>query len=503
MLSEPDRGVPLSPSESAVALNLTRTLSGGVAWSTAARLLINILQFGSTIIVARLVSPYDYGLAAIVATIVGFAVIVAEMGVGSALVHQKDASGSDLAAAFWLTAIAAWGMALLVAGLAYPAAAFFGQEELAPLMLLGAPTLALGVNVVHLALLQRQLRFVEMAVVEVIATAGSVGVTIACAAAGMGARSLIIGGVALVLFTTLGAVALVPWRPVSLGSKQSYSDLWRYARHLLGFNVVNYFGRNAANIALGKWATPAALGHYGRAYNLMMLPVSQVIFAVGRVLFPTLVQVREDPDRFRSSYVRVLVITMAAATPLGLGLAVTAPALIPLLYGPGWEPVIPVLIILAASVPAQVLAGTTGALYQAMGRTKSQLARGLSSTGLTVVAVAGGIHWGVLGVAVGLLLRFYLTTPLMTAGCWPFIGLYWRDVARKLAPVMAGAFAMVVTCVLTGLLLHNESHVVVLLGQAGIGALTYCVVLALVGREIVGEVRVAFAALRDRSAQQS
>lgn len=467
------------------------TTATGVKWGGASRVLTQVVQFSSIVVLARLVSPADFGLVAIVTTFVGFAMIFTNLGIGAFLVHRSEVEPVDLVTAFWLNAGSGALLTALFTAAALPMARAYGQPRLAALVVVGSLSFALSLGVVHTALLERQMRFKTLAFVEPSATGVSVLVAIGLAFAGFGAMALVIGHVVATVWKTGCLWWLVRWVPRGRPSRQSLRDLWAYSGALFQFNVANYWARNADNLLLGAVAGPVPLAFYSRAYTLMLIPVQQGTQVLGRVLFPALVRLRDDPVRLRLGYVRSLRVLAAVTFPLAVGLAAAAPAIVAIVLGSRWSGTAPLLTILSLSGPAQIVTGTTGALYQAIGRTDLQLKRGLTAAALLVAAISAGLMWGATGVAIAVSASYCLLMPVMTRPVWRLIGLRSRDALGMLLPIAVSAAGMGLAVWGVGVLLDRQDAVLplVLLGQVTTGAVVYLALLRLLAAEPFRELR--------------
>lgn len=463
-----------------------RTASG-VACGTASRLLSQVVQLASVAVLARLVAPADFGLVAIVTTFVGFAMIFTNLGIGAFLVHAREPSPDDLSTAFWLNAASGLLLTAVFTAASGPIADLYGQPRLGMLVAIGSLSFSLSLGIVHNALLERDLRFTSLALVEPSAILVSAVVPVSLAAAGAGATALVVGHVAATVWKTGCLWSMVRWLPRARPSTRSLRDLWSYSGALFGFNVVNYWARNADNLLLGAVAGPGPLAFYSRAYALMLLPVQQGTQVLGRVLFPALTRMREDEDRLRRGYVRSLRLLAALTFPLSVGMASASPALVSVVLGGRWSDAAVLLAVLSLSGPAQIVSGTTGALYQAVGRSDLQLRRGLVSAVVLVSAIVLGLRWGAVGVAIAVSTAYWAVAPVVTAPAWRLVGLRSSTALRLLLPLAACAAAMGGAVLAVGELLHDSSGppgAAVLLVQVGTGAATYAVLLRLLARDV-------------------
>ena len=463
----------------------TRT---GVAWSAGSKFAMQILQFGTTVVLARLLTPSDYGLVAIVLAFSGFAALFTDLGLGAAVIHRKDPDQVTLTTAFWLNALSGFALTGIFCALAYPLSRLYGEPRLVWLIVVSSFAFSLSMSTVHLALLERTMAFARIARVEFSAVLAYAVVAVVAAFAGAGPYSLVAGSLVQTSLTTILMWRSVRWKPSMAFSLSALRALWAFSGHLFGFNVLNYWSRNSDNLLVGKFLGPATLGAYARAYNLMMLPVQQVTGVVGRVLFPAYTRLRDDEDRLRAAYMRSVRVLAGISAPLSVGLAACATPFVAVVYGSRWTHVAPVLALLALSGPAQVISGTLGSLYQALGLTAVQLRRGIWATLVTVCAIVVGLHWGIMGVAVALVIKFWVLTPVNGRPAWRRIGISGGDLVIQIWPVMASSAALYGAAWGLGAVLEGQPYWLVLISQMLISVIAYLSTMAVWGRPVLREV---------------
>jgi PST family polysaccharide transporter len=486
-IHEPDSLVAVNPPSDH---DLTDRAASGVRWSALSRVLIQVVQFGSTLVMARLLVPSEFGLVAIVTSLVNFASLFTDLGLGAALIHEQNrATERFQSTAFWLNALTGFALTGLLCAVARPLADFFGYPELQPLFIVGSLVFSISMYTVQLALLEKELRFRLIGAIEVAAVAVGVVVSISCAAAGVGAMSLVLGSVTQALVTTALMWIAVRWRPKRFMDRESLGRIWRYSGHLFGFNVINYWSRNLDDLLIGKYGSAAELGFYSRAYLFMLLPVVQVGQVMGRVLFPALARLQHDRERLRGAYVRALALMIAVTAPVTLWLSAAAGPFVDVLFGSRWHQVAPLLTILAASGPAQLVGSTAGALYQSIGATRQLFWRGVVSAAVTIVAIVIGLQWGATGVAVAILVKFYLLMPYNVGAAWRRIALKPMAGARAVAAPMSCSLAMAFCTAALGIGLHGSVPSSVILAlQIIVGASVYIGLLWLVAAPLLKDV---------------
>jgi O-antigen/teichoic acid export membrane protein len=457
-----------------------RVLSGA-KWAAFANAGTQILQFGVGLVLARVLMPADFGLIASVYVISGFAVLLFEFGLGAALIQLEEPSQRDLSTVFWVNALSGIAFAVTLSACSPFIAAFYGQPELVTLTPLVALSFTLSVGVVHSAILARQLRMRLSAALELAATALGCLTSVVAALAGAGPYSLAYGSLVASGATSLLFITFVKWVPTSFISLTSLRRLWRFSAGMLGFNVVNYWGRNADNLLVGKLLGPRELGLYNRAYNLMLLPIYQINGALGRVIFPTFAAIQNDRARIRRAYLRVIESVNALTMPILFGLMATAPGLVPLLWGENWvDVVVPLQLLCIAGLP-QCLLNSVGWIFQSLGRTGTQLAVSVTATTFGIVAIAFGLHWGLTGVACAVVARYWLELPLSLGMAVRAIDLSIRRVITAISPLFLLSLTMGLLVWAMPLLpaLTRTSPVVVLM-QVGVGVTLYVFGLRLV-----------------------
>jgi O-antigen/teichoic acid export membrane protein len=416
----------------------------GAQWSRTA------LQLVSTVVLARLLTPADFGLVAMVMAIVGVADLLREFGLSGAIVRLReidDAMWASIHRFSFVLGLLAGGATAAAAPLV---AALYGEDRLVVLTLALAPLVLLNSVAMPLqAGLQRELRFGTIAIVEIIAAAAGVGAAIAAALAGAGLWALVLlpGMSALVRlagFLVIRRPPLAPARP------------WRELRgvvgtggSILGVELLNYAARNLDNVLVGRMLGPAVLGMYTRAYALLMLPISQLNGPLARVGLPVLSRLRDDEDAYRR-YVRtaMLVIGYAAIPTFAIAAGVAEPIVVVLLGEP-WAAAGPIFALLAIAGVAQALGNVSGWLYVSLGRAHRQLLYFAATKPLVIAAFVVGLLWnGVAGLALlyGLVSCALLVPGFLLAirGTFVRAGDVFLPVLRPalLAPFAFGAAAL-------------------------------------------------------------
>jgi O-antigen/teichoic acid export membrane protein len=384
-------------------------LGGAAVRSGTAKLLeqatLVVMSVGSMMVLARLLTPGDFGLIAMVAVLTALVQSLKHLGLPMATVHAEHLSRDVLQALFWLTLLFT-GAAVTLLALAAPGLAwFFDAPQLVPITLaLAVALLVQAVGVQHEAVLMRQMRFAVLARITVLATAGGVMVGIVAAVLGAAYWALVLQTFATSALLAAGHWSACRWRP---GWRTSRAEMARarslvgYGAGYSGFSVLEYVGRNTDRVLVGFFAGPAALGLYDNAYRWSLFPVHQIYTPLLGVAVSGLSRVARDAALFRE-YVRRSFEPVLAVTLPPLAFVVVRPEpVVRVLLGDQWLAAIPMLQILAVAAIVRCLTKGVHWLYLAEGRTRQQLLWAVVSTPVMIAGVAIGVRWGAVGVAYG------------------------------------------------------------------------------------------------------
>ena len=460
----------------------------GAGWAATSKVAAQFLQFLGIIVTARVLTPQDYGLAAIVLPVAAFAGLFSSLGLASAVIHARRVTEQLMSTAFWVNAVTGVCLTALLTALAVPLALVYDQPLLVPLLAVASLNFTLSLNVVHTALLERTLRFKQLALQELTCTVISIGTVVVAALAGAGAFSIILGPLAYTVVRTALSWWTVRWMPRARPDRESLRELWSFSRGITGFNILFFWSRNADNLLLAGFVTAAELGNYSRAYNIKKIPVQQLEVVMGRVLFPALTRLRDDRSRLANAWLRALSVSGLATAPVAIGMAVAAPALVEVLFGPRWLGMVTVLEILAVSALPQTLTSTVGGLLRATGATDALFRLGVAVAVLSLAAMVVGLPWGIVGVAAALAARNFLEMIIFARPCLTVTGLAWRDLVRALRGVWISCLTLAGAGLLVRFSLSDALPAwQVLLAQVAACSVAYVATLALVDRTVLTE----------------
>ncbi|MEM1097422.1 MAG: lipopolysaccharide biosynthesis protein [Planctomycetota bacterium] len=376
-----------------------RSLKGGM-FTGGSQGAAFFLQLGSTITLARLLEPADFGLLGMILAFTGLFMVFQDMGLSEATVQRERISHAQVSALFFINTTIGLGLTLLFAALT-PAIVWLYDEPrlywLIPAM--SAVFVLAGLSAQHMALLKRQLRFGALAAVQLAATASGIGTGVVLAVLGFGVWSLVAISVTTATVIMLLSWRLSGWRPGRPRRGTEVLGLVKFGADITIANVVIFFARNADNILIGKFLGAGVLGLYTKAYGLLLLPQRQLTRPLGAVAVPALSRLQTQPERFRRYYLRVTGIIAYATVPGIAVMGMFSAEIIAVALGPGWEGAADIFRWLAVAALLQPVLASGAWVLQALGHSARLRNLGLWTAPLYVISFAIGIPWGAEGVA--------------------------------------------------------------------------------------------------------
>ncbi|MEQ6341788.1 MAG: MOP flippase family protein [Gammaproteobacteria bacterium] len=397
--------------EETLTITKRQTVSG-IKWSSVSQAVKLGAQLLGIVILARLLPASDFGLVAMATVVTGFASLFRDMGTAAAVIQRQDIPPQLLDSVFWFNAAVGLALMVLLAALAPAIAWGFSEPRLTEVLWVLAVVFPLAsTGAVHQALLERASRFRPLALLESIAALGGLAVAVGGAWAGWGVYSLVAQTLVSAALAT-GALWLVSkWRPGRRGRWAEIQGLLGFSGNLVGFNIFNYFARNADNLLIGRFLGAADLGIYSMAYRLMLWPLQNISAVMSRALLPTFSRLQEKHDHFGAAFVQATGAIIFITAPLMVGVFVLREPLVILALGERWKPVSDLLFWLAPVGLLQSVGTTVGSLYVATGRTDVMFKWGIFAGSLAVLAIALGLPWGIEGVAIAYLAVMLLLFP--------------------------------------------------------------------------------------------
>jgi O-antigen/teichoic acid export membrane protein len=416
------------------------------------------LRVGSMSILARLLLPEYFGLLTMVMVVTAVADRLKDLGLTVATIQRRTITHEEISTLFWINAAGGLALALIVAACAYPLAWFYKEPRLIPITLAMATTFIFSsLSIQHAALLNRQMKYGQLATIQNSATILSLVIAVALAWAGAGYWALIAREGLRVVFLAVGAWVYLPWIPSLPSRKAKVMQMLSFGGDLTAFNLVYFVSSSVDKILIGRLFGASSLGMYRQSSQLAVIPATQLLYPVNNVSQSVLSRLQGDPQRYRRSYLKLLTGLCAVIMPLMLFLAIFAREAVIVALGEKWLPATNILRILAMASFIEPAASTVGSVMLTCGKSRRYLVFGLVSSLAMVASFIAGIPWGPEGVAFGSLVKSYVI--LIPVLWWGF-----KDTPISIRLFMGALFRPFVASLMMGALLYNLKTSVVLGG---------------------------------------
>ena len=463
--------------------SLTQRTIAGMLWLASGKAAYAGLQLAVLAVLARLVSPADFGVVSAALVVIGFSAIVSQLGLGPALVQRPDLEPRHVDTAF--TASVLFGLLLggVLWAVAPAVAGFFRTPGVAPVMQALAwvfPLQGLGTTAESLA--RRDLQFRWLALLDAKAYGLGYGVVgVGLALAGWGVWALVAGEVAEALCRSAILLRTRPPRLHPTLERRALRELLYFGSGFTVAKVANFFAVNGDNLVVGRMLGPGALGLYGRAYQLMSAPAASFGTVLDNALFPAMARVQRDLPRLRMAYRHGIALVAVVVLPLTVALFLLAPEFVHVVLGPRWGDVVLPFQILAAGMVLHTTSKLGDSLVRATGAVYRRAWRQAVFAALVIVGSLIGQRWGIAGVAGGAMFALSINFVLMAQLSVSMAEMPWRDFwgAHLPALLVAAASAPITWAMATALRHQGLPPLVVL---SGAGGLALAVALVLIWR---------------------
>ena len=418
-----------------------QALRGGIV-SVAMQYGNAVLQILAAVVLARLLTPADFGLVAIITVLTSFAPLLIDFGLGDATTQRKTITPGQVSSLFWLSSGVGLSVALALAAASPLIASLYHQPALEPIALCTGVTFVLwGASNQHLALLRRTMQFGRIAGIQLLGSLGGIAVGIAVALAGWGYWALVARPIANSACVVVGAWLGCRWRPGPPTFDAETKSMIRFGLHVVGFSVTYNVAKSVDRIALGLFYRPEQVGYYQNAVTLYESSIFQALAQVHTVGSAALSRLQSNVAALRQKYATALSALAFFVMPAAAILSVTAEDVTVFMLGEKWRPAGSLLRIIALRGIPQVIEGSQGWLHLSIGRADRWRNWGVVSLASQVVAVLAGLPFGTTGVAIASVIATALISVPSVMYAGRPIGVGAATVLRAAGPQMIGAFS--------------------------------------------------------------
>ena len=386
----------------AAAKDLRHSTTRGALASVAGQGATLVLRTGAMIIMARLLTPKDFGLVGMAAAATGLLNLIKDAGLGVAMVQRDVITDKQASALFWINFTLGVCLSAVCAALAPAFVAFYGVPSLFWITVaLGSCFVFNGAASQHRAFLQRSMRFGAMAMIDTGALIVSMALAIGMALAGFRYWALVGMAVSQPAVAAVGAWIACRWVPSWPQRASGIRSMLMFGGKVTLSNMIVYVAYNADKVLLGRFWGAEALGIYGRAYTLSSVANENLFSAIGAVAFPALSRLQNDPARFRSFFLKGYGLFLSLVMPITFWCTLFPDDIIAVMLGPKWHEAARIFRWLAPTIMAFGLIHPFSWVMLATGRAGRAVRTALAITPLLILGYAIGLHWGPQGVAAG------------------------------------------------------------------------------------------------------
>lgn len=472
--------VPDSEPPAAISA-LDRAFVSGVLWTSAGRYAVQMVSWASSLLVARLLQPADYGIANMAWVFVGLAQILAELGIGTVVVQRAELPERTARALATLSVSVGLALAVVSVPMGILMARFYEEPALAAVVTAyGAGFIVSGLRSVPTSLMSKQLDFRHTTQVAMFEGACAATCSVSLAWAGFGYWSLVIGNLAGGTLSAALSLFYRPCWPLVTGWIAEARSSIGVCLQVLGSRFAWYAYSNADFVVVGRVLGTSALGQYSLGWQLASLPIDRIASAVTQVAFPVVAAARSTPGAARRYFLGLLESLLLVLLPLSLGGALLAREAIVVVLGPRWLPAAPVLALLLPTVTLRVTGALANQLILAQGDAGFAMRKNLWALLFMPPAFYVGSRYDIIGVALAwtLMLPALIVAPSLIKMA-RMIDLSARDAWAACSPSMCASLVLVVVVLLVKTALADRSVLVVLSIGTLSGAAAYVATLAL------------------------
>jgi O-antigen/teichoic acid export membrane protein len=469
---------------------LRQQVMSAVWWVAIEKWGARFTQFVVFAILARLLEPRAFGLAALAYSIISITTPLVDQGLSKAVIQREDLEREHRNAAFW-TAI---GLSLLVAAalalLAGPISAGLGQKDLAPVLRLLALTLPIGaIQTTPASLMERSFEYKGLTIRQLIGVVGGGIVGVVLAFSGAGVYSLVWQAIATAVFSAMVLWRVSDWRPQASFSVRHFKELWGFGINVLGIEMISLINQQSDRFIVGAALGPTALGYYHIGLRIVSLAVETMTAVIAQVALPGFSRLQSDIRRLRRAFYMATRVSVTIAVPVFALLGVMAPLLIPLLFGARWSHSVPIMQVLAGLGALNAAAYFDRSALLAVGAGRAALSLTAIQATINIAAAIVTVRYGILWTAVGVTARQYVVWPMRIIALRSRIGLEVRVYLQPWILATVAALAMLAAGIAVLHLSDRLPHLAALAAVGAAGVTAYVGVMWTIGRPTLVELR--------------
>ncbi|MEJ2499295.1 MAG: MOP flippase family protein [Sulfurovaceae bacterium] len=434
-------------------MSLKQQAIGGVKWTTVSTIVTTLLQLLQLAILARFLDPSAFGLMALVMVVIGFSQAFLDMGISNAIIHKQHITHEQLSTLYWVNIFAGFGLFLIISALAPLVSIFYGEPELTTLIIIVALTFLIQpFGQQFMVLWQKEMRFAEIARIDIVNKAVSLVVSVVLAYMGYGVYALVYGTLAGIISQTIQfmILGLKEHKPSFVFNIGEIKEFLGFGAYQMGEKTINYFNSQIDVLLVGKLLGTEALGIYSVAKQLIMRPAQIVNPIITKVTFPMMAKIQDDTEKLKNVYLKTINYLSSINFPIYVALIVFAPELVLLMFGEKWLAAVPIVQILSVYGAIRSTGNPIGSLLLAKGKANWGFWWNFGLFFYVPIGIYISSQWGLIGIAWGLVvIMMSLIVPnwyfLVQKLCYAnFMEYHKQILIPALIAALSGAFSYMV-----------------------------------------------------------
>ncbi|MCF0190497.1 MAG: lipopolysaccharide biosynthesis protein [Marinilabiliaceae bacterium] len=467
--------------------NLKQKTAKGLAWTSIGTISNRLITFCTGIVLARILSPSDYGITALITVFVVVLGIFTDGGLSTALIRKENRTESDIATVFWYNLVACCIAYLLIFSFAPYLADFYEIPILCDIARVSTLSLLISpFSSIQSTMLSIRMDFKTSALIGITCNLIAGIIAIIMAYNGFGVWSLAYQGLIGTFCSAILMNIALRWRPKFKFSKESFRELFGFSSKMIVSLLIWRVYENVSSLIIGKCYSTHQLGVYNRALGWAQLPSTTFVQTIHSVSFPALSKLQNDIQRLRSAYRKMIRLTAFISFPMLLGLASVAAPLTIFVLTEKWAESIPLLQILCFSFILHPINTINESLLLCLGRSDIYLRYGIYTIGINVICMCITIPFGLnifcFGILIGTIAGFLIKVPVTNR----LIALGFKDQISDILPIFINCCIMYFLCTLSQMFFIDNIHKLIM--AISVGAIYYIATGLLFFKEDANEV---------------
>ncbi len=460
----------------------------GVAWSAVEKFSTGGVLFLANIILARILTPEDFGLLAVITIFVQIAQTLIDSGFSNALIQKKDRNQTDYSTVFFFNLAISVGLYVILYFCAPLIAHFFDNTELTALTRVVGLNFIIGALVsVHRTRLTVLLQFKIQSIISLISSVVAAVISIFLAYIGIGVWALVLLTLINISLQTILFYVTIKWHPSFIFSKTAFKSLFPYSSKLLGASLIHQLYRNIYPVVIGKKFSPIELGYFNRADTFAQYTPSVIGNVISRVAFPIFSRIQDDNARLRKAYTKYIIFSSLIIFPFMVGLIVLAKPLTLVVLTEKWLPMVPMLQILCIDWMTDHLCQINLNILYVKGRSDLALKLEIIKKTLAIIIFFGSLYWGIIGVCWGRVLYGFIAVYMNSFYAKRLIGIsLWQQLKDIFKPLL---YALLMGIAILPISFVSLSMTNILLISIITAIVAYIVILRILDKSVFFELR--------------